>query len=224
MAPGLCPERGRQGCAGRGLHPLRRVRLVGVSETERVTMVWPAELKAALRERVGQRGMTQFVVAAVAAAMAAPAESPVEAPPTPPTPPPVDLQDGEDLHTPLFMTGKKPDKPAESAQQPAEQLPHDRQSPDLFKRLREQVPGLKPASEILRRVEPTEPPAVGDLMREVQEPLGHVRPPVAPPKPRAKKKVEPEPTPEPTPEPSGPLATCATCGAILEDGACWECF
>lgn len=36
-----------------------------MAETERVVQLWPVEIKQALRERVGTRGMTAYTLAAV---------------------------------------------------------------------------------------------------------------------------------------------------------------
>lgn len=45
-------------------------------ETERVTMLWPVDVKAQVRERVGPRGLTDFAVDAVRAKLGQPVEDP----------------------------------------------------------------------------------------------------------------------------------------------------
>lgn len=222
-----------------------------MTDTERVTMVWPSSLKEQVRERVGQRGLTGFVLEAVQTKLGThdavtqeiketsrelneardlaqrmadlfvrqgDYEDPTEqlqelalpawiattgwpselAKLVPP-------EDSRLLVNVLADEPEKPEKP-EAEVEPIDvdgllhrpmalAKPKDPNAkPDLFARLQSQVPGLKPASEIL---------APG-----ATEPVSTPVPNVVTPSPVVEAAVD----------------VCPVCGSALLDGECWECF
>lgn len=229
------------------------------TETERVTMVWPADLKEKVREKVGQRGLTKFVVTAVERHLdyvyvihdkeepqseAAPEPEPESEPePTPapapevapsPAPEPVvtesvtevsedSTDDDFDEHAPMFTQAKKSGPPPSATMTPDAKA-------NLFEKLqqdgKEMGIDLKPASEVLAPY-PKGTPATPEGMESCPfHPEMALRPGAECYKCTLENNgTDTTPTPAPQPLAVTPVPqTCGTCGSVLENGECWNCF
>lgn len=150
--------------------------------------------------------------------------------------------DDEDLHSPMFMTGKKP--PAETPPVTTPDLPHDRQGGNsLLDRVREKAlekgvdidgANLKPASSLTKEeiAEAYDVPAdqvdtidpeMQDLVtpaEDTTEPASdlEVQPDAASPSTPVETPVEAETDERPD------VARCPDCKSELVNGECWECM